>query len=216
MTEKLCVKCGVNPQYVLPKTQKPLSWCRPCFNEAKRKGTNGQVRNQFKPGHVPHNKKPEVDHGDVEMYWRGCRCDTCGLANTKYYAELNGRLTLAENKAKPCKDCGINPQMPRCRVCRECYNEKARTDANRKNRIQTQEEYDAMFAAQNGLCAICKCLETAMANRNGKVRELAEDHDHNTGEVRGLLCSKHNIGLGLFGDDIELLEAAIEYLKRSK
>jgi hypothetical protein len=48
------------------------------------------------------------------------------------------------------------------------------------------------------------------------VCRLAVDHDHETGEVRGLLCNNCNRGLGRFKDSIENLEAAIRYLKREQ
>lgn len=41
------------------------------------------------------------------------------------------------------------------------------------------------------------------------------DHDHPTGEFRGWLCMKCNTGLGIFGDNIEGLQKAIDYLKRT-
>jgi len=42
------------------------------------------------------------------------------------------------------------------------------------------------------------------------------DHDHLTGKVRGLLCSRCNIGFGGFRDSLDNLQRAIEYLQRSK
>jgi hypothetical protein len=72
------------------------------------------------------------------------------------------------------------------------------------------EEYDRLFFAQEGLCAICSQPERAPFK--GGVRRLAVDHDHETGKVRGLLCMNCNNGLGRFGDDPGLLRAAADYL----
>lgn len=68
------------------------------------------------------------------------------------------------------------------------------------------EQYEAMYKAQNGVCAICGRLNVAG-------RRLAVDHDHKTGQVRGLLCSGCNTGLGKFQDRIEILKAMIAYLE---
>lgn len=75
------------------------------------------------------------------------------------------------------------------------------------------EEYKQMQDAQNNKCVICKREETALNPRTKKPRDLAVDHCHVSGEVRGLLCTECNRGLGGFKDDIELLEKAILYLK---
>jgi hypothetical protein len=69
-------------------------------------------------------------------------------------------------------------------------------------------DYDALLAAQGGLCAICHQPETMRA-----VRRLAIDHDHQSGLIRGLLCHGCNLGIGRFGDDPNLLEAAARYLR---
>ena len=68
------------------------------------------------------------------------------------------------------------------------------------------EEYNQMLEDQNEKCIICN-----KTNNDGK--RLSIDHDHKSGEIRGLLCNHCNIGLGHFKDDINLLERAIEYLK---
>lgn len=73
------------------------------------------------------------------------------------------------------------------------------------------EWYQETLLKQNGVCAICKQPEVAKIK--GKVISMPIDHDHKTGKVRGLLCSKCNRGLGLFKDDIEILNSAIQYLK---
>jgi hypothetical protein len=66
-------------------------------------------------------------------------------------------------------------------------------------------EYDAMLAAQNGVCAICGKLDLQGI-------PLAVDHDHATDENRGLLCGLCNKAIGLMKDSPELLQRAIDYL----
>lgn len=77
----------------------------------------------------------------------------------------------------------------------------------------TQESYEALFDAQKGVCAICARPETA--TWRGTVRNLAVDHDHITGRVRGLLCIACNQGIGHLRDDPALLENAASYLRRA-
>lgn len=77
----------------------------------------------------------------------------------------------------------------------------------------TREQYDAMFEAQGGVCALC--FEPETNTYKGRVRALSVDHDHRTGAVRALLCSTCNRGIGLLGDDPELLRRAADYLDRA-
>lgn len=74
------------------------------------------------------------------------------------------------------------------------------------------EQYDEMLARQGGVCAICKQPEKA--KHKGKVRRLSVDHNHKNGKVRSLLCSDCNRAIGMMGDDVDRLRAAIKYLKR--
>lgn len=67
-------------------------------------------------------------------------------------------------------------------------------------------EFDTMLAAQDGRCAICQGVETY------EHKSLCVDHDHQTGAVRGLLCTRCNKALGGFKDDTDLLVAAAAYL----
>jgi hypothetical protein len=77
------------------------------------------------------------------------------------------------------------------------------------------EEYEAMLAEQNGVCAICKQPERALNGYTKEVASMPVDHDHGTGKVRGLLCSHCNRALGLFQDNIKILNSAINYLERN-
>lgn len=77
----------------------------------------------------------------------------------------------------------------------------------------SQQDYSDMLAAQGGVCAICHQPPMQKGGRHGTtLLRLAVDHDHKTGEVRGLLCGRCNTGLGSFVDNSELLRAAIAYL----
>jgi hypothetical protein len=67
----------------------------------------------------------------------------------------------------------------------------------------TVEEYTAMLDKQDGVCAICKKPDS---------KRLSVDHSHQSGKVRGLLCTKCNTALGKFDDSVDLLNTAITYL----
>lgn len=87
---------------------------------------------------------------------------------------------------------------------------KAFSKTNRKGVLKrkyglTLEEYQYMFVNQNGKCLLCEREE------NGRL--LAVDHNHNTDKVRGLLCGSCNRALGLFGDRLDVLEKAVDYIK---
>jgi hypothetical protein len=73
--------------------------------------------------------------------------------------------------------------------------------------------YYSMLEKQKYVCAICKRPEFATDHRTGLPRALAVDHDHETNQIRGLLCTNCNRGLGKFNDTVEYLEEAIKYLK---
>lgn len=84
----------------------------------------------------------------------------------------------------------------------------------RKKYGLTRARYDQILSEQGGKCAICRS-DNAGARRSGRLTDWHVDHCHASGKIRGLLCSKCNTGIGLLGDDVKLLEAAIGYLKRS-
>jgi len=77
----------------------------------------------------------------------------------------------------------------------------------------TPAEYDAMFEAQDGVCAICLKPETMSIA--GVKRSLCVDHDHRTGQVRGLLCAQCNFAIGKLDDDPNVILAAAIYLTRA-
>jgi len=62
-------------------------------------------------------------------------------------------------------------------------------------------------ANQSGFCATHGC------RAQGKSRDLCIDHDHETGEVRGLMCNVHNEWIGRAGDDPAVFDSIAEYLR---
>lgn len=70
-----------------------------------------------------------------------------------------------------------------------------------------QSLYIEKIIDSNGVCAIC-----SKECSHGK--QLSLDHDHETGEFRGMLCASCNLALGGFMDDIQILRSAIDYLER--
>ena len=68
----------------------------------------------------------------------------------------------------------------------------------------TIEEHDKLLELQNYVCAICGKTDANKA--------LAIDHNHESGGVRGLLCSRCNRAIGLLRDNADLLRKAAEYL----
>lgn len=109
-----------------------------------------------------------------------------------------------------------NCYSDRCKKCKSKWMREDRVKNNDKYRFQdlkqnygiTPTQYHAMFLDQNGVCAICKKPEPK------KRGWLHVDHCHRTGEVRGLLCGNCNTGIGWLGEDIKVLKASIEYLRR--
>jgi hypothetical protein len=71
------------------------------------------------------------------------------------------------------------------------------------------EGYDRLLTEQGGVCAICG----AGTSRTTWTKRLHVDHNHETGEVRGLLCQPCNTTLGHFNDSADLLRKAAEYLE---
>jgi hypothetical protein len=92
---------------------------------------------------------------------------------------------------------------------------KRNPDKKRNSKLKqlygiTLIEFTDMSIKQNDKCLICG--KHKLDNKNSK---LFVDHCHKTGKIRGLICDRCNKCLGLMEDDIELLQGAIEYLKKN-
>lgn len=67
------------------------------------------------------------------------------------------------------------------------------------------EQYNSMYTTQDGVCAICNRPES-------KGVRLSVDHNHNSGEVRELLCHRCNVAIGLVGESQEIISKISQYL----
>jgi hypothetical protein len=101
---------------------------------------------------------------------------------------------------------GNHPDMVRARMdaFRAAGKKKVsdRTSHLKRKYGLTLEGFDALLASQGGGCAIC-----------GKPDVDNVDHDHRTGQVRGILCWNCNIALGQLEDDPNRARAVAEYLE---
>lgn len=129
------------------------------------------------------------------------KCTQCGKKfprTHKYFYKFSG---MKDGLASFCKSCSL--------LISRKYNLKSQYN-------MTIEDYDKMLMLQGGVCAICRKPETYSHYLSKQVRRLSVDHNHITGEVRGLLCHKCNLLIGGAEDSIDILYSTIEYLKETE
>lgn len=121
---------------------------------------------------------------------------------------------------KPCRDCVVAGRPltrpapfpgPRCATDHRAFKkeQKARSHEARVQKVYGlgPGDYERILASQGGRCAITGCRAT------GKTKKLAVDHDHKTGEVRGILCGPHNQLIGYNRDNPEAFRSLADYLE---
>lgn len=114
--------------------------------------------------------------------------------------------------------------------CKSCAVEKnrlcAERDPSRYERFErpsklkrlygiTVEDYNRMLVEQRGGCAICGSTDAKHRKyTRAKVAAFSVDHDHKTGNVRGLLCNHCNRAVGLINDNPNVAASMASYLSR--
>jgi hypothetical protein len=91
------------------------------------------------------------------------------------------------------------------KICKECRKQHMKDNFRAYNYGISEDQYKAMLEQQEGRCAICQELPKSIA--------LHVDHDHVTGNVRGLLCRDCNLAIGHLRDSTSILMRAIKYLE---
>lgn len=109
------------------------------------------------------------------------------------------------------KKTGVLFPGPRCTTHQrlKAAADRARLHENRVVKVYglSAGDYDRLYKLQNGTCYICQ-------RATGATKKLSVDHNHETGEVRGLLCGPCNKNvIGHLRHDVEALRRAIEYLE---
>jgi hypothetical protein len=133
--------------------------------------------------------------------------------NVRWYERNREKVRLRQREYQRTYRA-LHPERVRAYVNK--YHEANRDKTNAAQRLKrtgcTPEQYAQALIDQNNLCLICK---QPFVDNKGLLMPCA-DHDHATMTFRGLLHQKCNRGLGHFNDDVTLLQAAIDYLNRTK
>lgn len=214
--EKICKNCGPLTRdkiIIRLRKGKPYKICRPCENK--------QQRESFKKHRAKYLERDRLARtyeraGDTKEM----RCSKC--KEIKPIEKFNAHMIKI--KYPYCRDCRIavtkdhHAKEESKQKHREWYNTKYVPVERNLRYIKTYgitlDQYNEMSVQQDHKCKICKKPETAKSSlRKDGSYNLAVDHCHKTGKVRGLLCQKCNGGLGQFHDSIQNLYSAIEYLK---
>lgn len=199
------------------------AWCRECVRDRKR-----EERRRL--------RAPRPETAADEKWCRECRevkaltefsphrltsdgrqsyCKACFAKRYRRLREESGKrsrpASIPEGH-KYCRSCDqVLPlaEWPRRQIstdgyhskCKACAAVASRADHLARTYGMTVEDVESMFTKQGGLCAICRISPAVQV-----------DHDHATGEVRGMLCFSCNAALGHLRDDPAVLRRAARYL----
>ena len=117
-------------------------------------------------------------------------------------------------KDKPCKECekSFTPLAPSHRYCsQECADKSYTSSYLRRNYGITYDEWLSLYVSQGGRCKICG--STGFKLHDNCQLLLVVDHNHKTGDIRGMLCHNCNRALGLLQDSEHNLRSALLYLE---
>lgn len=135
-----------------------------------------------------------------------------GLCKMHYQRHLRHGHSKYTDRKRPPKQCaipGCDNHLYAKGVCHSHYMKSKKW----QEFGLSLDNYLQMAERQNFVCKICEKPEKIINGKSGKTRDLAVDHCHATGRIRGLLCSNCNTSIGLMCDDPYLLQKAIDYLK---
>ena len=147
-------------------------------------------------------------------------CTKCGKEKTggahRYWCNPCHAAWKRENRKRPEVAQKHRSEVRQYHLDHPEWSQDRMQVASRKRQLKragTNEiEYAAVLVLQDGKCAICQ-VDLEPSDSKSFKRQVP-DHDHETGEFRGILCAHCNVGLGHLKDNVEILQRAIDYLTR--
>ena len=130
-------------------------------------------------------------------------CKACSSATKKAWYRKNRQRAIA--RAVAWQRANQDRYNARMREYRRQHPEVARADHLRRKFGLTLDEYERMLDRQGGGCHICGSPPSDRIS-------LHIDHDHGTGDIRGLLCVRCNNAIGLLRENPDLMRRAIRYV----
>ena len=137
--------------------------------------------------------------------WREANPERVAASNRAYHAANRDRLVA---RSRAYYAANREQFAAYSRAYHAANRDRVASGLLQRNYGISLADYDEMLEAQDNGCAICG----KMPEENGQ--RLSVDHDHETGQVRGLLCRHCNSGLGYFMHGPERLRNAIAYLEQ--
>lgn len=182
-----------------------------CGSRADARGVCGKHYQQIRNGKLDHPAAAEIrrdtpcsiDDCELPVYARGL----CNMHWSRGHRLGDpGEAQPRRRKYTPGQTCAIGTCPRRPRWAGYCESH-----ARRFKRFDlTEDEFLGLIKRQNNRCAICKTAEPCGTG------DWAIDHDHVTGQVRGLLCNRCNPAIGLLMDDPEIIAAAARYITKHR
>lgn len=191
MKTKVCTGCGIKKPVseFYKKTSYygggPRSKCKQCTNKKKYSiNVTPPIPEEFRTCTKCGETKP-ISEYPVDRYKSSGYSPSCKDCRNKHRRDNRARLSIQEKKYWE-----NNPEK---------LQAKRRRRSARKYGL-SYEEYEAALKSE---CEIC-----------GAKEDLSVDHNHETNEVRGVLCRRCNLCIGRMDDDPGILLRAVEYLQR--
>ena len=209
MTSKICIKCNNDKSLELFSKNKNnldgfLNSCKTCCNEYAR------LRRISNPEYMVKWRKENVEKVQASRKtWNEAhpeKVEEYKIQCAQFYKDNPDKKKSKDKKYRDKNKLRLNAMN---RKWRKNNPEVVRKHNLKKYFGLTVQDYDNMYIEQGGCCAICGTHQSELKLR------LSVDHDHETGQLRGLLCGSCNTALGLLKDSIGILDNAISYLEQS-